>query len=81
MKDEGFKKGPVIPAGQGGRLLRLVVSVWGYSSMLCSFVVAWWLLVRAGEKERGGKGGIREEQTLGRHLNYCSERPERELLS
>jgi hypothetical protein len=57
MKKEGFKNGPVIPAGQGGRLLRLAVSVWGYSSMLISFVVAWWLLVRAGGKEGEGKGG------------------------
>ncbi|GAB5036893.1 1-acyl-sn-glycerol-3-phosphate acyltransferase [Nannochloropsis oceanica] len=47
MSKTHFKNGPVIPAGQGGRLLRLVVSLWGYSSMLISFVVAWWLMVLA----------------------------------
>ena len=80
MKKEGFKKGPVIPAGQGGRLLRLVVSVWGYSSMLISFVVAWWLLVRAGGG-RGDKKGIIKERCIQGGTAMIAVRGDREMLS
>lgn len=66
MKKDGFKHGPVIPAGQGGRLLRLLVSLWGYSSMLISFVIAWFLLVRAGGRKLEGerKGGLWRRRRL-----------------
>lgn len=38
-------RGPVIPAGQGGLALRVVVSIWGYTSMVISFIFSWMLQV------------------------------------
>lgn len=40
------KTAHIIPAGQGGPVVRLLATVWGYGAMLAAFVVAFCLQVR-----------------------------------
>ena len=61
----GFKNGPVIPAGQGGFLLRLAASVWGYSSMLLGFFLSWFFQVR-------GLDGTARVQCMCKHVPCLS---------